>query len=117
MFASVGVLVLVYDPAVFFGNHGHGLCGPAGSWPVSSVALFEPEYGEDALEMNSLLKTSLNSVHLNLPIICLNSKENGGPFRILILEVISVSVDNELRNEAYALSADAPKMMCLQWTS
>lgn len=46
----------------------------------------------------------------------MNSKENGGPFKILIREDISVSVENELRNDGYALSAEAPKMMCLQWT-
>lgn len=99
---------------MFRGVHGHGECTPPDE--LQSIMLCEAWCCPASLEIFSLLNTSLNSVHLNLEIIWENSYEKGGPFKILIREDTSVSMEKELRKDGKALSADAPKMICLQWT-
>lgn len=89
----------------FFGRHGMEKvllivleCGAAVRCPISR--LLRQAGSADSLASGSLLNTFLNSVHLNLEMMVLNSYENGGPLRILIREETSVSMKKELRNDA-----------------
>lgn len=50
------------------------------------------------------------------PTICANSLAKGGPSSIVMRLLIDKSPVYGLSNRAYPLSADPPKMTCLQWT-
>jgi hypothetical protein len=104
---SLTATFVSYKSAFFFGRHGidellvavlaDGSCvgGFSNSWLLRQTLCCT-----GSLERKSLLNTFLNSVHLNFDIMLLNSKEKGGPFRILMRDETFVSVKNELRKDA-----------------
>lgn len=95
---STGNIILEEDEVMFFvGVHGHGPRPLPDE--LTSVVPCEAGYCSVSLAIKSPLNTSLNSVQRNFKIICLNSKEKGGPFKILMREDTSVSTEKELRKD------------------
>lgn len=70
-------------------------------------------FGADPMAL--VLNTSSKTTCLNFGKMALNSNGNGGPFRSLTRDGTSTP-SNEFKKEAYELSPEAPKIMCVQWT-